>query len=109
MQLTQPHLHTGKGTMENASATTTISPIKFERFKPLADSDCQPRILAAKQALGRRLQILGHHYQRADVYRHADLTGDSLGLSKLARKSCACSKLSPGPSMSGPRPAVSTA
>jgi quinolinate synthase len=30
--------------------------------------------------------ILGHHYQRADVYKHAQLTGDSLQLSKLATK-----------------------
>lgn len=34
--------------------------------------------------LGKRAVILAHHYQRADVYRHADLTGDSLKLSYLA-------------------------
>ena len=62
------------------------SVIQFNRFKPLADEDCQPRILAAKKAMGSRLQILGHHYQRSDVYRHADLVGDSLGLSKLASR-----------------------
>src|SRR5262245_32228567 len=62
------------------------STIKFERYKPLADDDCQPRILAAKKALGKKAVILGHHYQRADVYRHADLVGDSLGLSKLASR-----------------------
>ncbi len=28
--------------------------------------------------------LLCHHYQRADVYQHADLTGDSLKLAKLA-------------------------
>jgi quinolinate synthase len=61
-----------------------VSTIQFERFKPLADDVCQERIVAARKALGERAVILGHHYQRADVYRHADLTGDSLRLAKLA-------------------------
>ncbi|MGH8600848.1 MAG: quinolinate synthase NadA, partial [Burkholderiales bacterium] len=58
--------------------------VTFDRFRPLADEDCEARIVAAKEKLGRRAVILGHHYQRADVYRHADLTGDSLQLSRLA-------------------------
>lgn len=64
------------------SATATA--IGFDRYSSLQDDDCEARILAAKKKLGSRLVILGHHYQRADVYRHADLTGDSLKLSKLA-------------------------
>ena len=58
--------------------------IAFDRFKPLQDEACEGRIVAAKAALGKRAVILGHHYQRADVYRHAALTGDSLQLSRLA-------------------------
>src|SRR3972149_2395121 len=61
-----------------------VSTIEFDRFKPLADDACQERIIAARQALGKRAVMLCHHYQRADVYKHADLTGDSLRLSKLA-------------------------
>ncbi|HET7923075.1 MAG TPA: quinolinate synthase NadA, partial [Gammaproteobacteria bacterium] len=45
---------------------------------------CDARIRAAKKQLAARVVILGHHYQREEVYRHADLTGDSLKLAKLA-------------------------
>ncbi len=61
-----------------------VKTIAFEGFKPLADDACEARIVAARQKLGDRVVLLGHHYQRADVYKHADLTGDSLQLSKLA-------------------------
>lgn len=61
-----------------------VKTIAFEGFKPLADDACQERIVAARQKLGESVVLLGHHYQRADVYKHADLTGDSLQLAKLA-------------------------
>jgi quinolinate synthase len=63
------------------------APIRFEQFNQLADQDAQQRILAARAKLGKRAVLLCHHYQRADVYRHADITGDSLKLSRLAAQS----------------------
>ncbi len=42
------------------------------------------RIGAAKAALGSRLLILGHHYQRDEVMAWADARGDSFGLSRIA-------------------------
>src|SRR5438105_14005488 len=42
------------------------------------------RIAAAKRALGGECVVLGHHYQRHEVIRFADYTGDSYRLSKLA-------------------------
>ncbi len=56
--------------------------IQFEKFQAAQDDDCQARILAARKKLGKRLVILGHHYQHESVYRHADYSGDSLKLSK---------------------------
>src|SRR4026209_1594592 len=44
----------------------------------------QGRIATARAALGGRLVILGHHYQRDEVIRHADFTGDSFKLAQLA-------------------------
>lgn len=51
------------------------------------EAECDARIRAAKQALGDRLVILGHHYQRDEVFRHADISGDSLKLSYQAAQS----------------------
>jgi len=51
-----------------------------ERYLGLSDEEMDRRIAAAKQKLGRRLVILGHHYQRDEVIRFADYTGDSYKL-----------------------------
>ncbi|HUW51037.1 MAG TPA: quinolinate synthase NadA [Sulfuricella sp.] len=61
--------------------------LPFSDFQSLPDEVCQPRIRAAREKLGKRLVILGHHYQRSDVFQHADFTGDSLKLSRLAANS----------------------
>ncbi|MGH8677738.1 MAG: quinolinate synthase NadA [Burkholderiales bacterium] len=58
--------------------------IAFDDYSHLQDAHCEARIVAARKKLGSGVVVLGHHYQRADVYQHADLTGDSLKLSKLA-------------------------
>ncbi len=47
-------------------------------------AEVQERIAAARRTLGRRLVILGHHYQRDEVIKHADFTGDSFKLAQLA-------------------------
>ncbi|MGH8320784.1 MAG: quinolinate synthase NadA, partial [Gammaproteobacteria bacterium] len=56
----------------------------FDLYTSLEDEVCDERIRAAKAKLKGRAVILGHHYQREEVYRHADLTGDSLKLARLA-------------------------
>ncbi len=61
-----------------------VAPVNFSQFASLPDDDCQTRIKEARARLGERVVLLAHHYQRADVYCHADLTGDSLKLSRLA-------------------------
>ena len=61
--------------------------IAIQRFSQISDDDCQARIQAAKAALSDRLLILGHHYQREEVFHHADVTGDSLKLSRVAAAS----------------------
>ena len=48
------------------------------------DGELVDRIAAAKQALGDRLVVLGHHYQRDEVIRWADAVGDSFLLARFA-------------------------
>ena len=61
-----------------------VATISFDRFNALADAEAHERIRAARARLGERAVLLCHHYQRADVYQYADLTGDSLKLARLA-------------------------
>ena len=61
--------------------TATVS---FDKFNQLQDDACHERIRAARARLGKNAVLLCHHYQRADVYQYADITGDSLKLSRLA-------------------------
>jgi quinolinate synthase len=58
--------------------------LDFSVFGPMTDAECHERIRTARAQLGKRAVMLCHHYQRAEVYRYADLTGDSLKLSRLA-------------------------
>ena len=60
-----------------------------ERYVSANQEQLATWIGAAKSALGERLLILGHHYQREEVMRWADARGDSLGLSRLAAESVA--------------------
>jgi len=53
-----------------------------ERYLGLSDAEMDARIADARAALGRRLVILGHHYQRDEVIKFADHTGDSYKLAK---------------------------
>jgi quinolinate synthase len=63
-----------------------LQPPLSERYTGASDSDLAARIGAAKAALGDRLFILGHHYQRDEVMRWADARGDSYRLSVLAQE-----------------------
>ncbi len=68
------------------------SPGKFpiSDYKPLGNEELSARISAGRAKLGKKLLILGHHYQQDDVIEHADLRGDSYQLSQLAASSSEC-------------------
>ncbi len=49
-----------------------------------SDPTLVERAIAARATLGDRALILGHHYQRDEVIRFADITGDSFKLAQAA-------------------------
>jgi quinolinate synthase len=57
-----------------------------ERYTTASDDELNQWIGAAKQTLGERVFILGHHYQRDEVMAWADARGDSYRLSVLAQQ-----------------------
>ncbi len=55
-----------------------------QSYLQLSGDELRERIRAARQQLGERLLILGHHYQRDDIIEFADFRGDSFKLAQQA-------------------------
>ena len=73
--------------------STALAPVierppvcSLENYLVLPDRTMDQRIADAKRALGDRLVVLGHHYQRDEVIRFADFRGDSYKLSQEAAR-----------------------
>lgn len=56
----------------------------LDHYLSQPDHTMDARIAAARATLGTDVVLLGHHYQRDEVIRFADYTGDSYKLSKVA-------------------------
>lgn len=56
----------------------------LENYLALPDHTMDERIAEARAKLGATTLLLGHHYQRDEVIRFADFTGDSYKLSRIA-------------------------
>src|SRR6266576_2532497 len=63
---------------------TATAVCSLENYLELPDHTMDERIADARRELGRDCVILGHHYQRDEVIRFADLRGDSYKLSEQA-------------------------
>jgi quinolinate synthase len=61
-----------------------MSACSLENYLALPDHSMDERIAQARAALGSSTILLGHHYQRDEVIRFADFTGDSYKLSQAA-------------------------
>ena len=70
-------------------AATLEAPRPLSDYERLPDDELDRRIRAAKTALGKRLTILGHHYQRDEVVQYADFLGDSYRLSQRGAETAA--------------------
>ena len=67
-----------------AASPQADSACSLENYLALPDHSMDSRIAEARARLGATTILLGHHYQRDEVIRFADFTGDSYKLSKIA-------------------------
>lgn len=78
--------HYGPGSSQN-DVIPAGSPVQAQLpsvYRALTEAQLAERITQAKQMLGEKLIVLGHHYQRDEIICHADLRGDSFKLSQQA-------------------------
>ncbi len=70
--------------LEEVDVPVSAEACSLDNYLALPDNSMDERIAAARRALGKTTILLGHHYQRDEVIRFADFTGDSYKLSKVA-------------------------
>ena len=68
---------------ETAASPQVADVCGLENYLALPDHSMDERISRARAKLGSTAIVLGHHYQRDEVIRFADATGDSYKLSKI--------------------------
>ncbi len=73
----------------HATPAQTAEACSLENYLVLPDHSMDERIAQARAKLGDTAVLLGHHYQRDEVIRFADYTGDSYKLSKIAAETAA--------------------
>jgi len=57
-----------------------------EKYNQMSTEELESKVIEAKKKLGSKLFIPGHHYQKDEVIKFADATGDSLVLAQLSAK-----------------------
>jgi quinolinate synthase len=73
--------------LDDAPVQAVGEECSLDHYLEQPDESMDARIQAAREKLGVEAVILGHHYQRDEVIRYADFTGDSYKLSKAAAES----------------------
>ena len=69
---------------EDVTVSAVAETCSLDNYLVLPDHTMDERIAAARRTLGATTILLGHHYQRDEVIRFADFTGDSYKLSQAA-------------------------
>jgi quinolinate synthase len=72
------------GVIGESAAENVGEACALDHYLAMPDDSMDGRIAAARERLGTDAVVLGHHYQRDEVIRFADFTGDSYKLSKVA-------------------------
>ncbi|NAZ86512.1 quinolinate synthase NadA [Kineococcus indalonis] len=86
LPLPAPTYGAGASRQDPAPATTPVQQQIPAEYRLLGADELDARIRAAKQALGSRVTVLGHAYQRDEIVRYADFVGDSFQLAQQSQR-----------------------